>query len=188
MKIGIDIDDTITNSTKTVKKYLKLYGKKYSDEETLMNNINDIIRGFFVNEAISAFFSDYSLKISSELEVKEDAVEIINKLKEEGNEIIIITARSNNYYKDVDTFCKEFLDSKGIKYDKLITGQKYKIEACKKEKIDIMFDDAVDTCEDINKNGIEAILFNSEINENIKTDCKRISTWKEVYDYIHSKN
>lgn len=51
-----------------------------------------------------------------------------------------------------------------------------------------MFADAIDICESLLENGIDAVVFNSNINitinitKNIK--CKRANNWNEVYDYI----
>ena len=48
-----------------------------------------------------------------------------------------------------------------------------------------MIDDAIDTIEDCDKNGINGILFNSKINIKKETTSKRVNTWKEVYNYIN---
>ena len=44
---------------------------------------------------------------------------------------------------------KEFLEKNDIEFDMLIVGQHFKVEACKNNKIDVMFDDAIDTCESL---------------------------------------
>ena len=186
MRIGIDIDDTITNSTKVVKKYIEKYDSVYCNDKHLINNLNSIIRGFLADEDTKRFFKDHSKEMGMEIEVKEHAKEIIDKLKEEGNQIYIITARSDKFYDNAQEFCEEYLKYNNINYDKLITAQTYKLEACKKEKIDLMIDDAVDTVESISKEGIKTILFNSETNKDKKTNIKRVSNWLELYNEIHN--
>ena len=47
-----------------------------------------------------------------------------------------------------------------------------------------MFDDAMDTCESLLENGIDAVVFNSNINITNNTKYKRVNNWNEVYDYI----
>ena len=47
-----------------------------------------------------------------------------------------------------------------------------------------MFDDAIDTCESLLENEIDAVVFNSNINITKNTKCKRVNNWNEVYDYI----
>lgn len=53
-----------------------------------------------------------------------------------------------------------------------------------RRKDDVMFDDAIDTCESLLENGIDAVIFNSNINITKNTKCKRANNWNEVYDYI----
>ncbi len=184
MTIGIDIDDTITNSTQKVKEYLEKYDSDYGNQ--LLNNLEEIIRGFLIDDMTKKFFNDFAETMGNEIEVKENAREVIDKLRSEGNRIIIVTARSNNFYKDAQKFCEEYLKRNNINYDKLITSQTYKIECCRNENIDLMIDDAIDTVENLNKEGIKSILFNSDINKSKETNVKRVNDWLEVYYYIHN--
>ena len=55
---------------------------------------------------------------------------------------------------------------------------------CKNEKIDIIFDDVIDTCESLCNNGRDAVVFNSKLNISKDTNCKRVNSWDEVYNYI----
>ena len=130
------------------------------------------------------FFNDYACEMGRKQKVKKNAKEIIDRLKDEENSIYIITARSDRFYKDVNKYVKEFLDENNIKYDKIITSCFYKVDVCKNEKIDIMFDDAIDTCESLCNNGIDAVVFNSKLNISKDTKCKRVNSWDEVYNYI----
>ena len=58
-KIGIDIDDTITDSSSLVKEYVEKYDEYYSDCQILKNRMQDIMRGFFNHEAIVKFYLDH---------------------------------------------------------------------------------------------------------------------------------
>ena len=185
-KIGIDIDDTITDSSSLIKEYVERYDEEYSNEQILKNRMKDIMRGFFNHEAIVKFFLDYGREISRNVKVRPDAKEMIEKLTSEGHEIIIITARTNKYYKNATRFCRNYLDKHKIPYDKVLTGQVYKVNACVEEGIDIMIDDGVDTCDDLNRNGIKAFLYSTEVNKDMKTISKRVYTWKETYEKINN--
>lgn len=183
-RIAIDIDDTLTNSSQLVKEYALLYDSKYSNEKILINRLDTILRGFFDHEAIENFFLDYGMEIANKVEIKPNAKEIIDLLRSEGHEIYIITARSDKYYKNSYEFCKNYLNKNSIYFDKLITSKLYKIEACKEENIDIMIDDGVDTCDNLNKEGIKAFLFTSELNKDKETISQRVSSWNDVYNKI----
>lgn len=186
MKIGIDIDDTMTNSLEQIRKYIQKYGHLYCKNNELSSMEEEILRGSHMTPVVQEFFSKYSIEISNEVKVKKDAKEVIDKLHEEGNEIIIVTARADNYYKDAYKYCYDYLKREGIYFDKLVTSMPYKHKLCKDEGIDLMIDDAVDTCEEVRKLGIKSLLFNSEINNNKQTTCDRVNSWVEVYNYIHN--
>lgn len=179
--IGIDIDDTITNSTRVVKRYIY----KYSNSEELKNNVEGIIRGNYVSEESKVFYKSRSKEIGNEIKVKKHAREIIQKLHDDGHKIIIVTARSNNYYDDAYGFSYEYLTRNGIVFDELCTNQAYKAKICLEKNIDIMIDDAVDTVDATHDLGIKSILFSSSINKNKKSKAKRLNNWIEVYKYIN---
>lgn len=180
LTIGIDIDDTITNSNRVVRYYIN----KYSKDKELIANVEGVIRGNYVSEGTKTFYRKHSELIGNKIKVKKNAREVIKKLHDEGHKIIIVTARDNNYYTDAYKFSYEYLTKNGIVFDKLITAQPYKKEICIKEKIDIMIDDAVDTVDSIHEVGIKTILFDSSINKNKKTKSKRLNNWKDIYNYI----
>lgn len=182
-RIGIDIDNTITDSSIIVSKYAHLYDNNYNNK--IVNDLDNILRGFFNTNEVERFFKDYALDIGNEIMVKPYSVEVINKLKEEGHEIIIITARSDEYYGNVYNFCKEYLEKNNIKFDKLIVDKVYKVDTCVEEKIDIMIDDGVDTCDEINLVGIKAFLFTSDLNQDKDTLSPRVNSWKEAYNKIN---
>ena len=184
MRIGIDIDDTLIDSCDVVEEYAYKHSKEYGDGSVILNNIDKILRGNFTEKEMTDFFNDYACEMGSKQKVKKNAKEIIDRLKDEENSIYIITARSDRFYKDVNKYVKEFLDENNIKYDKIITSCFYKVDVCKNEKIDIMFDDAIDTCESLCNNGIDAVVFNSKLNISKDTKCKRVNSWDEVYNYI----
>lgn len=184
MRIGIDIDDTLIDSCEIVEEYAYKHSKEYGDGSVILNNIDKILRGNFTEKEMTDFFNDYACEMGSKQKVKKNAKEIIDRLKDEENSIYIITARSDRFYKDVNKYVKEFLDENNIKYDKIITSCFYKVDVCKNEKIDIMFDDAIDICESLCNNGIDAVVFNSKLNISKDTKCKRVNSWDEVYNYI----
>ena len=152
----------------------------------MKSNMDIILRGFFNNDGVKNFFKDNAREMASIVSVKENVKDVINKLHNEGKKIYIITARSDDYYIDAKKFCEDFLKKHGIYYDEVIIDQLYKVDACRNNNIDLMIDDGVDTCDSINKVGMKALLFNSELNINKDSISPRVSTWNEVYDYIQN--
>ena len=99
MNIGIDIDDTISNTY----EYLFPYAQQYTINE-LKKEIKNVNRNAldhmytttFHNwnkEEEKEFFRKYYKEILNKVQPKEYAVEVINKLKKQGHKIYLITAR-----------------------------------------------------------------------------------------------
>lgn len=49
-----------------------------------------------------------------------------------------------------------------------------------------MIDDSVKTCQLVNSNGIETIVYTSEINKKITTNIKRVKNWLELEKEINN--
>lgn len=186
LRIGIDIDDTLTNTSELLTEMAYKYDKDYSNDNYIINSIPALVRGLFDDEILNKFYIDHVIELGNNVKVKEDAKEVIDKLINDGHKIIFITARSNKFYPNAEEFNKEYLSINKINYNKLICGKSHKVETCKEEKIDIMFDDAVDTCESLNQNNIKGVVFTSNINKQRETKCDRVNSWKEVYTYINN--
>ena len=115
-----------------------------------------------------------------------NASKVIRKLKEEGNEIIFITARLLNI-KNCDTegiTVKTLKDNK-IPYNQLIINASDKLKFCKDNDIQIFIEDSYETCKQLEENGIKTFLMTTKMNENIDVgSIERVSDWNEVYEKV----
>ena len=88
------------------------------------------------------FYLDNIEYFASLLKPIKDCQKYIRKLKEEGNEIYIITGRDNGEYSDPYNMTVNWLKENNIYYDKLFLVDAYnsnfKTEMCLKYKIDVM--------------------------------------------------
>lgn len=187
MRIGIDLDDTITKTDEILFKYAKIYNK----EEKILFNINreewNLTKAFGWNEEnIKEFFSKYLKSIYEEAEIKENAKERINKLKDDGNEIIIITARDTKSLKEVHKVCKDWLINNKINVDKIVVDGEDKAQKCLENKIDIFIDDNICNCENVYNNlKIPVLLMNGRYNKDYQNPkIKRVYNWNEIYNEI----
>ena len=188
MRIGIDIDDTITNSSDTFVKY----AKKYNDENNIKYPIDqstldpqksfgwDIIN---VNEFLDQYLED----VLNNTDAKDDSIEIINKLKEEGNEIIFITSRSENEIKNsMFELTDKWLKKHNYKFDLLVIDSKEKNNDCIKYKIDVFIDDNYNNCKKVKETTkIPVILYSTRYNIKEKDNSIiRVNNWFEIYDFL----
>lgn len=187
MRIGIDLDDTITKTDEILFKY----AKKYNEEEKILFKINrgewDWNKAFgWDEEKCETFFSRYLKKIFEEAEIKENAKEKINALKKDGNKIIIITARDTKSLKEVHKVCENWLINNKVNVDKIVVDGEDKAQKCLENKIDIFIDDNVYNYESVYKNlKIPVLLMDSRYNKDYQnSNIKRVYNWNEIYNEI----
>ena len=184
LKIGVDIDNTLTDVQAELNlaayNYAKSLGKNIN-EKSLSEDINN--NASFYKEKFKFSYKElkYFLKDIQE-DIISSAVEVIKKLKSEGNEIYIITARANEFHDDPYKLSKDWLDKSNIIYDKLIVNAIDKVQTCKEEKIDIFVDDQLHNCIALCNAGITSIRISKDKQnyDNIVT----LENWKAIYKYI----
>lgn len=190
MRLGIDIDNVISNfNEELLKEYLK-HDKELRNSGIINKNADYIRRGMFdwTEDEEKSFYRDNIERIVKQLNVKDGAKEYIDKLKSDGHIIYIITGRDNGEYSDPYNMTKEWLDSNAIYYDELILTNAYKndkhgkTEKCLKNNIDIMIDDSVHICQDCIDNNITTLLMDTPYNNQV--DMPRVHNWKELYEFI----
>lgn len=192
MRIGIDIDNTLTNVQEELNEAAYNYAIKLGKEidssvvsEDINNNGSFYEKNFkFSYDELKYFLKEIMEEIVNNAEPRENAVKVIRNLRKEGHKIYIITARDNEFHDDPYILSKIWLDKNKIEYDRLIVNARKKAPVCKQEKIDLFIDDQLHNCINIMKEGIQAI----RISDNKKQfeDIKSFDSWNEIYEYIKS--
>ena len=185
MKIGIDIDDTMTDTF----DYLMTYIAEFFNIDIKYLKDKNISYSTFpkeMKERELEFARKYYDKVIPGTPFKPKVAEYIDKIRNLDHKIIVITARDKTLYTDEYKTTIEELKNNNIHYDKLICDFD-KAKVCKNEKIDLFIDDSISNCNKVNELGIETILFNSKSNINTKTNLYRIDNWKDIYEKIKEK-
>ena len=180
--IGIDIDDTLVDTFESFQPLVaKLTGQplEYLIENDISYENTPKEWGMDSLDFAHRFFDDNVPSTPA----KEDAAQAVARLRKAGNRIIIITSRTNMLYKDCYYTSRLELSNCGIEYDKLICTVD-KGQACKEEKVDVMFDDLVFNCDAVSKVGTKAILFTSKENKNQESAFPRVESWKEASELL----
>jgi len=182
MKLGIDIDDVVVDTSSHVSKY---FLPLFRNNPDIMNNIKDIVRGKVTNPTVQQAVKKHAAKVWRKAKVKPDAVRVLNNLKANGFELIYITARNNDLNSEAEVVTYEYFKNHNIPYDKIIFGTYDKVESCIEAGIDIFIDDSVDTCNNLLKQtDIKVYLFNSNINQNLECFAPRVNNWLELEQKI----
>ena len=193
MRIGIDIDNCISNFDDTLlKEYLK-HDKELRNTGIINKNPEYLRKGMFdwTEEEESSFYHANIEDFAIKLRPIEDSVYYIRKLKEDGHEIYIITGRNNGEYINPKELTTQWLDKYNIVYDKLIFTNAYDKHAkslkCIEHNIDIMIDDFCDKCKSIANSKIKTIYLKDAPSFDIKENeyLKVLYNWGEIYRYIN---
>lgn len=187
MKIGIDIDGVILDYERILKTYGDLYDFIELKKDGIVNRNEHYLRNRYnwTEEERMDFVNRYFLELSKITPLVPGAKTIINMLKKEGNELIIISARGGMIEEMKDVALEKF-EEENLTFNKYYWKQEDKLEVAKRENIDVMIDDSYDVCKKLSSNGIRTIYFRDkemkllEQNEHLK----EVSNWGEIYRYI----
>ena len=191
MRIGIDIDGVLTD----IETFLLDYGSKYCVENNIPLNIAEEIDydesktfGWTDEQAIE-FWNEYIIHYFTEYKPREFAKEVITKLKEEGNEIYIITARNEygvprEYTNDVKKLTEEWLKKNEIPYDKIIFSSGSKLPYTRGNYIEVVIEDNPENIKDIAQT-TPVICYNNFYNKDVDgKNITRAYSWYDVYNIL----
>ena len=188
MVIGIDMDDTICSTNELIIEVADQY-----DKEVLGGTgVKDVNAYEFTEmmgwpkEMKGQFFADRLEYIMSHSPIKEGAREVINRLHDNGCEIIIISFRKDKYLTDPYKLTIDWLQENGIKYDKVFVNTGTKQDECIENNVKLFIDDKESHCEDVSREGIDVLLFTNAYNHDEKR-FDRADNWMEVKKYIEEK-
>lgn len=184
MKIGIDIDDVITDTSASMKSYILEHDKTGE----IMEHIEDVMRGDANTPVIEKFFVDHFLKIAKNAKIKENAELVIKRLCDNGHEIFLVTARGEGrkIFKGTEALTIDYLKSNNIPYSKILFNCIDKASICKENHIDLLVDDSIKHCEAVHNENIKSILFTSVVNKNLPTQIERVNNWLELEEKVNS--
>lgn len=193
MKIGIDIDDTISSTFEIIFPYAQKFDIEELGNKGNVQNYGKIENHHYIEsmyphwkrEELELFWTKYFKKAILEAETKPYAVEIIQKLQEEGNEIFLVTSRyeENNFETEKST--KKWLTEHHIDTNHLLMNIQDKGKICKELQLDVLIDDSIHHCKSAQKVGTRAFLMTSIMNQGVEVpELERVYSWIQIYDKL----
>lgn len=193
MNIGIDIDDTISETFETLLPYAQKYTIEDLKRKPEINMNQDFLDHFYIvkmngwkeQETIS-FWNKYYGEILKKVNIKKFAAEVINKLKQEGNKIYFITARWDMPNDNIQEITKQWLKKNNVEYDELIINASDKLQLIKEKNIDVFIDDSFKNCKNIAENSnTKVYMMTSRVNGTFNHEkITRVYSWPEIYSLI----
>ena len=197
MRIGIDIDGVLTDLEQFSMNYISKYCVENNIAYHIENRNYDHCKTFHISKEIENDFWKENLEYYAINEkARPFASEIIGKLKQEGHEIYIITARwQTNKEDDIGDrmrgIVKNWLDENKIIYDKLIfskASKERKYQEIIENKIDLMIEDAPNNINEL-KDFVPVICYDTGYNKECVGDkITRCYSWYDIYAKIQNIN
>lgn len=190
MRIGIDIDGVLTD----IERFLVDYGTKFNMDNNLPINIMEgeysEEKAFnWKNEQAIKFWNEYLVYYATKYPIRYFASEIISKLKEEGHEIYIITARNEyglpeDYKGKMKELVSQWLKDNEICYDKIIYTEGSKLPYCVGNYVEVMIEDCPDNIKDVSTK-LPVLCFDCGYNKKIEgKNVIRVYSWYDIYSKI----
>lgn len=194
MRIGIDIDDTLTNIkdklTNAAFEYAKSLNKSIENKclkiNDIYNNGNVYQKIFnFTYEELKYFLGTIQEGITNNAISRPYCVDVIRQLHNEGNEIYIITARDSEFHDDPYLQSEVWLNKNNIYFDKLIVNARDKKQVCLENNIDLLIDDSISNCLNVSSVGIQTLTIGND--KELVNGIRNFDNWQQIYSFINSE-
>ena len=191
MNIGIDIDGVLTDLERATIDF----GTKMCIEENWpitmdLSKYWEVEAFGWTSEQADKFWNKYLVEYVTQSPARRFTKEIISKLREEGNNIYIITARDESgmppeYYGKMQQLTRKWLEKYEIEYDKLIFAKdSEKLEKCLENNVDIMIEDSPRNIRNISSK-VKVIKFDCQYNKDvIGSNIINAYSWYHIYRII----
>lgn len=187
MRIGIDIDGVILDFERTLKTYAELYNYLYLKDGGVKHPEEQYLRDRYEwnNEVRMDFANKYFVKLTKMSSLIPGAKDVIEMLKRDGHELIIISARGGTI-KEMRAAAEEIFEREGLSFDEAYWQREDKLETAKEAKIDIMIDDTDKVCRHLSSNKIRCLYFRDKNMKKLEENeyLTEVANWGEVYRII----
>ena len=193
MRIGVDLDGVLND----VAEWHFACGSKFCLENNINRGFNP--KGYYMEEQFyltaeenREFWRQYIFDLLIAIPPRPYASEVIHLLRKAGHQIILLSARDNqyliNHYEGmIDHYVKEWLNKYNIEYDEIIINSNNKREKCLSLKLDLMIEDKASNVKEISKI-IPVMVFDAPYNlDCVGKNVIRVYSWYQVYQEIINK-
>lgn len=191
MRIGIDIDNTITRTSEIILKYAQCFGRE--------NNLNIVPnqQAYFLEDVlgwprpvVERFFAGSLLDIYNHVKPQPMAVETMREWSSR-HYLVLITSRQK-YSPGIEQATREWLARHQVVYHKLIMNTtsnihySSKVGACLDNGVEIMLEDLHDQALELSR-WLPVLLFSYPYNEHLQaSNVRRVKDWLEVRNIVQN--
>ena len=192
MRRGIDLDEVVAD---TIMALVNFHNERYGTNF----NKNDFHSYYFweiwggtKKEAINKIYEFFGTDHFANIAPIAGSLNAMEKLKENGHELFVITGRQNEIIKETEEWIEKHFTKvfSGVHFANSynLTSQPLKKSAiCNQLDIEIIVEDDIYHANDLAEYGIKVLLFDQPWNQNgleSKENIERVYSWEEIIDKI----
>lgn len=187
MKIGIDLDGVVFDSETTFRTYEEIYDIEDLKGNNIVNREEPKFqeRYNWTEEQEKDFIQKYFMEVAEESQLMSGFKTVYKKLREQGHEFVVITARGG-YMPQMKDVAERMLKENNIEFDKYYWNINDKLEICERENIDVMIDDDWKIVKKLTDNGIKTLYFRDTNMTKLPENevLKEVNNWGDIYRYF----
>ena len=186
MRIGIDVDGTLTNLVDSVIAF----GQEYELENNLQGGVKNPHTDFYElafswGQEIGKKFWKQNFNKINDISPRPLVRKYLEKLRDKGHEIYIVTARNYEEFTDPVKSTTKWLNKHKIPYNKVIANASNKGQVCKDNNIEVFFDDLPKNCDSTSAAGVKTFMMHNISSYNYNNpDVKILYSFVEFYKEI----
>lgn len=180
MNIAVDLDGVLFDTESWFMTYARIHNFEVpGGEVTNKDNCWVQDRYNWPEEEIKKYIEKYGFQIESKAPIMPFAKEVLNAISKK-HKVFSISARGL-WHVSEEKITKKRLRREKIQFEKIEFGSHSKIEACKKNKIDIMIDDYPKNVIELAENGIKCFYFRDLARQQINHEnVIEVRNWGDV--------
>ncbi len=192
MIIGIDLDGVVYNSEFWMQAFAEIFDIENGGNGIVDSSENSISKRYGWDDEFARKFRLKYLPIQmKECPLMPYAKETLQKLKDNGHKIIIVTSRGSVDKSHIE-ITQNRLKKDKIPFDELYFSKENKVTICKNKGIDIMVDDTPTIIEQLANENIKCLYFKNGntrdiTNNNVKTVLNFGEVFRQIYNLEKQK-
>ncbi len=182
MRIAIDLDGVVFNSDMFFMAMGEIYDCRILGRNSLIKPDESRVQEKYNwnDKEIEGYIQNFSC--DKRFDIMPCAAEVINFLKDSGNEVYFVSARGQFSREEV-IVAKEKLETAGLQADKYFWNCSDKGDFCKEEQIDAIIDDRYDVGEGLE--GTDIVFLHFRMAGKRKAVARKnlyeVHNWGEIY-------
>lgn len=189
MNIGVDIDNTITNTRELIIDYVQIFAKENNLETKVSQGQYSLEKSLHWETATTnQFFNKYLADIYRDVSPKPNALEVLHELQS-NHSLFLITSR-NQRDPIIEATTQQWLSTHQVPYDVLVMNNTEnmhhfsKLQACQEHRINVMIEDHHDLSLELSR-FIPVIMFDYPYNAHLNVNnIIRVKDWLEVREAL----